>query len=218
MEQRLAAPRAERPQAGPARHRVRSAEKVGGATGAGRTSGGTSGGMGADGGAGCTGHEEARQLLAAYTRAVQRLDGQFQAAAERLARPVGLTAAWWQVLDTVRERPRTVAEVARATGVTRQSVQRVADLLVARGLAVFRPNPAHRRAKLLAPTPEGHTALSGAEPRRAAFAKAFATELATALGGEQEPAVTLRALDRLSRALDRLGSAQAGERAEDTGS
>ena len=42
---------------------------------------------------------------------------------------------------------------------TRQGVQRVADLLVERGLAEYRPNPAHRRAKLLACTEAGYWAI-----------------------------------------------------------
>ena len=40
-------------------------------------------------------------------------------------------------------------------GLTRQAVQRIADLLVDRGLAEYRPNPDHRRAKLLACTEAG---------------------------------------------------------------
>ena len=44
-------------------------------------------------------------------------------------------------------------------GVTRQAVQRIADLLVDRGLAEYRPNPAHRRAKLLACTEAGYWAI-----------------------------------------------------------
>ena len=39
---------------------------------------------------------------------------------------------------------------------TRQGVQRVADLLVEHGLAEYQPNPAHRRAKLLACTETGY--------------------------------------------------------------
>jgi hypothetical protein len=35
----------------------------------------------------------------------------------------------------------------------RQGVQRLADVLVRDGLAVYEPNPAHRRAKLLRLTP-----------------------------------------------------------------
>ena len=36
---------------------------------------------------------------------------------------------------------------------------RIADLLVERGLAEYRPNPAHRRAKLLACTEAGYWAI-----------------------------------------------------------
>ena len=42
---------------------------------------------------------------------------------------------------------------------TRQGVQRVADILVERGLAEYRPNPVHRRAKLLVCTEAGYWAI-----------------------------------------------------------
>jgi DNA-binding MarR family transcriptional regulator len=86
-------------------------------------------------------------------------------------------------------------------GITRQSVQRVADLLVERGLARYEPNPAHRRAKLLAPTEEGRAVVERIDPGHAAFAARLAREL----GGEREFAETLRVLTRLSEALDALG-------------
>jgi DNA-binding MarR family transcriptional regulator len=70
-----------------------------------------------------------------------------------------ITAAWWQVLGGVLDEPRSVAEIGRRMGMTRQGVQRVADLLVERGLAEYRPNPAHRRAKLLACTEAGYWAI-----------------------------------------------------------
>ena len=59
------------------------------------------------------------------------------------------------------DEPLPVAEIARRVGLglARQSVQRVADLLVERGWARFRDNPSHRRAKLLEPTDEGRAAL-----------------------------------------------------------
>ena len=55
-----------------------------------------------------------------------------------------------------------MAEIARRVGLglARQSVQRVADLLVDKGWASYRDNPAHRRAKLLEPTPEGRRAVN----------------------------------------------------------
>ena len=129
-----------------------------------------------------------------------RLNGQFLAVAEELARPAGLTAAWWQVLGAVLGEPLPVAGVARAMGITRQSVQRIADLLVERGLAEYRPNPAHRRAKLLAPTEEGRAAVARIGPGHAAFAGRLAAAM-----GETELAEAVRLLERLSEVLDQLG-------------
>lgn len=93
-----------------------------------------------------------------------RLNGQFFEIAEELARPAGLTAAWWQVLGAVLYEPLPVAGIARVMGMTRQGVQRIADLLVEKGLAAYQPNPAHRRAKLVAPTEEGRAAVARITP------------------------------------------------------
>ncbi|MFD7434778.1 MarR family winged helix-turn-helix transcriptional regulator [Streptomyces sp. NPDC059861] len=131
---------------------------------------------------------------------VFRLNGQFLAVAEELASPAGLTAAWWQVLGAVLPEPLPVAGIARAMGITRQSVQRIADLLVERGLAEYRPNPAHRRAKLLAPTEAGFAAVRRIDPGHAEFADRLAQAL-----GEEEFEATVRMLERLSRVLDEVG-------------
>jgi DNA-binding MarR family transcriptional regulator len=71
----------------------------------------------------------------------------------------GLTAAWWQVLGGVLDEPRTVAQIGRRMGVSRQAVQRIADLLVERGFAEYMPNPDHRRAKLVRCTEAGYWAI-----------------------------------------------------------
>ena len=88
-----------------------------------------------------------------------RLNARLLDVAQELAGAGGLTAAWWQVLGGVIDRPRTVAEIGRNMGMTRQGVQRIADLLVDRGLATYQPNPAHRRAKLLACSESGYWAI-----------------------------------------------------------
>ncbi|MFD4035304.1 MarR family winged helix-turn-helix transcriptional regulator [Streptomyces sp. NPDC058637] len=128
---------------------------------------------------------------------VFRLNGQFLSVAEELARPAGLTAAWWQVLGAVLAEPLPVSGIARAMGITRQSVQRIADLLVDRGLAEYLPNPAHRRAKLLRPTGEGRASVDRIGPGHAEFAARLAEEL-----GEEGFAETVRVLERLSAAMD----------------
>jgi DNA-binding MarR family transcriptional regulator len=90
---------------------------------------------------------------------VFRLNGRLLEAAERMAAAGGLTAARWQVLGGVLDEPRTVAEVARRMGLTRQSVQRLADVLVVEGFAGWEPNPRHRRAKLLRASPRAYDAI-----------------------------------------------------------
>ena len=90
---------------------------------------------------------------------VFRLNGRLLEAAERMAAAGELTAARWQVLGGVLDEPCTVAEIARRMGLTRQSVQRLADVLVAEGFAAWEPNPRHRRAKLLRASPRAYDAI-----------------------------------------------------------
>lgn len=131
-----------------------------------------------------------------------RLNGQFLAIAEDLARPAGLTAAWWQVLGAVLREPLPVAGIARAMGITRQSVQRIADLLVDKGLAEYRPNPAHKRAKLVAVTDAGLAAVRRIDPRHAVVSHRVAERL-----GPEDFAHVVGALVRLSAVLDELTDA-----------
>lgn len=143
----------------------------------------------------------ARQdLLSRTALTVFRLNGQFLALSEELAGPAGLTAARWQVLGAVLREPLPVAGIARVMGITRQSVQRVADLLVRDGLAAYTPNPAHRRAKLLRPTEAGRAAVAKIAPGHAGLAARLAEVLGT--DGFEE---TVRVLERLSAVLDEPG-------------
>lgn len=102
---------------------------------------------------------EAAETLTRIILTTFRLNARLLEAAQLMAVNGGLTAAWWQVLGGVLDQPRTVAEVSRRMGVTRQGVLRVADLLVEHGLAEYRPNPSHRRAKLLGCTEAGYWAI-----------------------------------------------------------
>ncbi|MDI9883884.1 MarR family transcriptional regulator [Streptomyces sp. HNM0645] len=140
-------------------------------------------------------------MLSTAAISVFRLNGQFLGVAEELARPAGLTSAWWQVLGAVLPEPLPVAGIARAMGITRQSVQRIADLLVGKGLAEYVPNPAHRRAKLLRPTDEGRAAIDRINPGHAEFAGRLADRL-----GDEQFTETVRVLERLSAAMEALAS------------
>ncbi len=140
-----------------------------------------------------------QELFSAAAITSFKLNGQFLTIAEELARPAGITAAWWQVLGAVLPEPLPVAGIARAMGITRQSVQRIADLLVDKGLAEYLPNPAHRRAKLVAATEAGRAAVARISPRHAVLAERLAADLGTA-----ELAKIVDALTALSAAVERL--------------
>ena len=143
--------------------------------------------------------ESEGELLSTAAITAFRLNGQFMTLAEELAKPAGLTASWWQVLGAVVDEPLPVSGIARAMGITRQSVQRIADLLVNKGLAEYHDNPAHRRAKLVTPTQAGFDAMHAISPQHAVAAR----KLADAMGvDELEQAV--RSLQKLTAAMDRL--------------
>lgn len=138
-----------------------------------------------------------QDLLAGLALTAFKLNGQFLELAEGMARPAGLTAAWWQVLGAVLAQPLPVAGIAREMGITRQSVQRIADRLVNEGLAEYRDNPAHQRAKLLQPTEAGRATVARIAPAHATTAHALAQA-----GGAEELQRALDAMTELSKALD----------------
>jgi DNA-binding MarR family transcriptional regulator len=141
----------------------------------------------------------AAAALAELTLESFRLNALLLAAGDRLARPDGLTSASWQVLGTlvIAGEPLTVAAVARRMGLARQSVQRVADGLAARGLIAYRPNPGHRRWQLAAPSARGRQLHRRLEARRRRWA---ATLTAAGEVGELRAAVAL--IRRIRKRMD----------------
>ncbi len=107
-----------------------------------------------------------------------RLNGLILSAGDALSEPAGQTGARWRVLAAVEDEPLPVAQIARFWGHARQSVQRVADLLVEEGLAIYEENPRHRRAQLLALTPQGRAALHKIQ----SVQRVWADELGAAIG------------------------------------
>lgn len=86
--------------------------------------------------------------------------GEMRRSGEVIAAQVGQTQARWQLMSVVSEGRWTVPDVARDLGVTRQGVQRIADELVADGLAQYVPNPRHRRSPLVQLTARGRDTLA----------------------------------------------------------
>jgi DNA-binding MarR family transcriptional regulator len=129
------------------------------------------------------------------TQAIQ-LMRLFSVAGEALAKPAGQTLARWLVLETIDPVPATVAQIARSMHLARQSVQRLGDVLVRDGFAVYEDNPAHRRAKLLRPTPAGRSALRAIQAAQRVWADRLGAEL-----GEAELQQASAVLDRVLQTL-----------------
>jgi DNA-binding MarR family transcriptional regulator len=110
---------------------------------------------------------------------VFRLDGLLKATGDALAQPAGQTTARWRVLAAVENGPMTVAQIARAWWLTRQSVQRIADLLARDGLVAYEENPSHRRAQLVRLTPSGEAVLRSIRAAQRDWANALGDRLPT---------------------------------------
>lgn len=121
-----------------------------------------------------TGRTSEGDALTDLVMPVFELNGEFLAAAATITAPHSLTPAQWQVLGVVLDCPLSVSDAARriGLGLTRQSVQRVANDVVSRGWAEWRDNPDHQRAKLLAPTDHGREAVAAMALDQHAWANA----------------------------------------------
>jgi DNA-binding MarR family transcriptional regulator len=130
-----------------------------------------------------------------------RANGLLLGAGDLLGADEGLTSARWQVLGAISlaDRPLTVPQIARRMGLTRQSVQRTADLLEMEGLVGYAGNPSHRRAKLVRLTPLGATVLDGISRRQVDWANRIARGMPT---GEQAITDALEVLRQVRAQLE----------------
>jgi DNA-binding MarR family transcriptional regulator len=115
--------------------------------------------------------QEFSELLAE----VYRINGLLLSAEESLARQAGLTRTRWQVLEVVSHGRVTMAQVARAIGMTRQAVRETVASLGLLGMVNQRDNPDDRRARVLVLTPRGRAALRSVARRRATWVNQVAT-------------------------------------------
>ena len=103
-----------------------------------------------------------------FATAVFALNALLVEAGETIVAPLGQSSARWQVLGRAHH-PTTVADMARDIGHARQSVQRIADVLVREGLLEFHPHDRDRRTQLVGLTPAGEQTLEAIYSRQLAW-------------------------------------------------
>jgi DNA-binding MarR family transcriptional regulator len=109
-----------------------------------------------------------------------QLNGRLLAAGDQLTRDLGVSSARWQVMGAIADIPLPVAQIARKMGLTRQSVQRIADVLAQEDLVAFTLNPNHKKAKLVTLTPHGREVVHEVSRRQVVWANELAKGLSAA--------------------------------------
>jgi DNA-binding MarR family transcriptional regulator len=120
--------------------------------------------------------EKPDDVWSTFALSIFKLNGLLMRVGENITQAIGQSSARWQVLGRAYE-PQTVANMARDIGHTRQSVQRVADVLAREGLVVYKDNPADRRAQLLELTPQGLEVLTAIHARQQEWSQRIMTKL-----------------------------------------
>ena len=102
-------------------------------------------------------HTKKGQLFTETVLEIFKVSGQLATEGDRLTKELGLSSARWKVLGALQiaKKPLNVAQVARKMGLTRQAVQRLADVMVKDGLLVYQDNPHHKRANYVVLTEKG---------------------------------------------------------------
>ena len=127
---------------------------------------------------------------------VIQLEAHFSRAGEAIAATAGQTMARWLTLEMVADSPATVAQVARRLGLTRQSVQRIADLLEKDGLTEYADNPEHQTSRLIRLTSAGRQTLRRIQAAQRAWSNDVGAKI-----GEANLRHASRIVDQLTRVL-----------------
>jgi DNA-binding MarR family transcriptional regulator len=136
-------------------------------------------------------------LFRQLTRAVFAAHASVLRHGDRANAPFGQSSARWRVMFNIAQGNGSVSEIARATDYTRQSIQRLADNLVAEGLATYAPDPEDRRRQIITLTPEGNTVLAAMESDFDRWSKRLVKKL-----GKSNVTQTIEHLHELKRVLD----------------
>ncbi len=149
-------------------------------------------------------HTPAGEAATELLRAVFLFDAVLIARGDEMTADLGLTSARWQLLAAASGSPKSVPQLARRMSLSRQSVQRLVDLLAKSGFVRLIDNPDHVRAKLVEVTDKGVRGRAELRERQVAWVN------------EVTKAMTQNELDAARDVLTRLQAAIVQEWGRDT--
>lgn len=130
---------------------------------------------------------------------VFKLGGMLIIEGDKLTEELGLSSARWKVLGALAyaDAPLTVPQIAHSMGQSRQSVQRLADVMEKAGILEYRRNPHHKKAKLVALSKTGEEIFELLEQKQIPWANANATGISLS-----DMEITLTVLRKLVRKFE----------------
>ncbi len=136
-------------------------------------------------------------LFRQLTRAVFAAHSSVLRYGDRANAAFGQSSARWRVMFNIAQGNGTVGEIARETDYTRQSIQRLADTLVADGLATYARDAKDRRKQIITLTAKGSALLAEMEADFDRWSKRLVKTL-----GKESVTQTIEDLRELKRVLD----------------
>jgi DNA-binding MarR family transcriptional regulator len=116
--------------------------------------------------------------VAALIREIRTAFNRLKSVAEALHSDLEINPSMRAVLQAlVLKAPQTVPDIAKDKGVSRQHVQKIANVLLEAGLVRTQVNPDHKRSCLYYPAPDGERLFAEIQVREAAPMDALADAL-----------------------------------------
>lgn len=144
-------------------------------------------------------HSREGQIFTDIVLEIFKVNGLLIAEGDELTRPLGLSSARWKVLGALAysEVPMTVPQIAHTMGQTRQSVQRLTDVMERAGLLSYQNNPYHKKAKLVALSAQGKKKFAALDQKQIPWANLNAADISAA-----DMQVTLSVLKKIAQRFD----------------
>ena len=123
-----------------------------------------------------------------------KLNGLLITEGDQLTKEFGLSSARWKVLGALvySDLPLTVPQIAHSMGQTRQSVQRLTDIMEKAGMLLYQNNPRHKKAKLVSLTEKGKEIFKELEKKQIPWSNSNSADIDI-----QEMKITLSVLKKM---------------------